>query len=383
MKQIVISAVNLRKGGTLTILRQCLAFLSEWAPGHDCQVTALVHKQELADYPNIQYIELPWAIDGWGKRLWCEYVTMRKISRELGPIDLWLSLHDTTPRVHAHRQAVYCQTSFPFLRWRLRDFRFDKKIPLFAMFTRFAYQIGIRRNRYLIVQQQWLREGFSKMFRLPEDRFIVAPPQREQLPLRESTIQSEGHRFTFLFAATADAHKNFELLTEATRILEQRVGVEAFRTVLTIDGTENKYAQWLHSTWGNVSSLDFAGFMSRDKIHETYAGTDCLVFPSRIETWGLPISEFLPYDRPILLSDLPFAHETAAGASAVGFFDPSSAVALADAMELVLQGDHTQLKPVPQRPLQAPSARSWSELFELLLSDDGATQSNSFTQPTP
>ena len=31
MKQIVISAVNLRKGGTLTILRQCLAFLSsEW-----------------------------------------------------------------------------------------------------------------------------------------------------------------------------------------------------------------------------------------------------------------------------------------------------------------------------------------------------------------
>ena len=383
MKQIVISAVNLRKGGTLTILRQCLAFLSEWAPGHDCQVTALVHKQELADYPNIQYIELPWAIDGWGKRLWCEYVTMGKISRELGSIDLWLSLHDTTPRVQAHRQAVYCQTSFPFLRWRLRDFRFDKKIPLFAMFTRFAYQIGIRRNRYLIVQQQWLREGFSKMFGLSEDRFIVAPPQREQLPPKESTIPSDSHQFTFLFAATADAHKNFELLTEATRILEQRVGVGTFRTVLTIDGTENKYAQWLHSTWGDVSSLDFAGFMSRDKLQDTYASTDCLVFPSRIETWGLPISEFLPYNRPMLLSDLPFAHETAAGASAVGFFDPSSAVALADAMERVLRGDHTQLQPVPQRPLQAPSARSWAELFELLLSSNGATQSNSFTQPTP
>ena len=120
------------------------------------------------------------------------------------------------------------------------------------MFTRFAYQIGIRRNRYLIVQQQWLREGFSKMFGLSEDRFIVAPPQREQLPPKESTIPSDSHQFTFLFAATADAHKNFELLTEATRILEQRVGVGTFRTVLTIDGTENKYAQWLHSTWGNV-----------------------------------------------------------------------------------------------------------------------------------
>ena len=92
-----------------------------------------------------------------------------------------------------------------------------------------------------------------------------------------------------------------------------------------------------------------------DKLQDTYAGTDCLVFPSRIETWGLPISEFLPYNRPMLLSDLPFAHETAAGASAVGFFDPSSSVALADAMERVLRGDHTQLHSVPQRPLQAPT----------------------------
>lgn len=66
MKQIVISAVNLRKGGTLTILRQCLAFLSEWAPVHDYRVTALVHKQELADYPNIQYFELPWQSMGGG-----------------------------------------------------------------------------------------------------------------------------------------------------------------------------------------------------------------------------------------------------------------------------------------------------------------------------
>ena len=54
MKRIVISAVNLRKGGTLTILRQCLAFLSEWAPGAGYEVVAFVHRQELADYPNIR-----------------------------------------------------------------------------------------------------------------------------------------------------------------------------------------------------------------------------------------------------------------------------------------------------------------------------------------
>lgn len=370
MKKLVISAVNLRKGGTLTILRKCLSFLSEWAPRMGYEVIALVHKRELADYPNICYIELPWAVEGWGKRLWCEYVTMGRISRELGEIDLWLSLHDTTPRVKARRQAVYCQTSFPFLRWRWSDFRFDKKIPLFAMFTRFAYRIGVHKNRYLVVQQQWLREGFSRMFGLPEDRFVVAPPQRELLPTQASLGEDVKQPFTFLYAATADVHKNFELLCEATQHLEERVGKGVFRVILTIDGSENKYASWLRKTWGHVSSLHFSGFMTKEQLQATYASTNCLVFPSRVETWGLPISEFLPYDRPMLLSDLPFAHETAAGAREVGFFDPTSAESLAHAMERVLAGDHGALEPVPHRPLQQPKASSWAELFELLLSED-------------
>ena len=106
-------------------------------------------------------------------------------------------------------------------------------------------------------------------------------------------------------------------------------------------------------------------------------------FPSRIETWGLPISEFLPYDRPMLLSDLPFAHETAAGAGAVGFFDPSSAVAWLMLWSEFFEEIILSYSLSPQHPLQAPSARSWAELFELLLSDDSATQPNSFTQPTP
>ena len=103
-KTIVISAVNLRKGGTLTILRDCLQYLSNLA--HEYRIVAIVHKSELCDYEGIEYIEMPDVIKGWGKRLWCEYVTMRKISEELSPVYLWLSLHDTSPRVKAERQFI-------------------------------------------------------------------------------------------------------------------------------------------------------------------------------------------------------------------------------------------------------------------------------------
>ena len=76
MKNIVVSAVNLRKGGTLTILRECLHYLSGSKWVKEYRIIALVHKKELAFYPNIEYVEMPDTIKSWGRRLWREYVTM-------------------------------------------------------------------------------------------------------------------------------------------------------------------------------------------------------------------------------------------------------------------------------------------------------------------
>ncbi len=372
LKTIVVSAVNLRKGGTLTILRQCLEALSTMTQAGKCRVVALVHRRELAEYPGIEYIELPWAIEGWGKRLWCEYVTMGKISEQIGDIDLWLSLHDTTPRVKARRQAVYCQTSFPFMKWRWRDFLFDPKIPLFAMFTRFAYRIGIHRNRYLIVQQNWLRDGFAKMFSLPLERFIVAPPSRDTTIPSYTSIPHDG-LYTFFYASTPDAHKNFETLCEATRLLEDAVGVRKFRTIITVRGDENRYAQYLHRHWSHVHSLEFAGLMDKPTLYAHYDRADCLVFPSRIETWGLPISEYMQVKQRqgmMLLSDLPYAHETSAGAAHLAFFDNDDPSALAQKMAETLDNDlaYTLEGSVGIEPSLERPGISWQELFDRLLS---------------
>ena len=363
-KVIVVSAVNLRKGGTLTILRDCLQFLSsELAAQY--RVVAIVHDKELCDYPNIEYIEMPDIIKGWGKRLWCEYVTFHRISKQLAPVFLWLSLHDTSPRVIADRQAVYCQTSFPFFKWHWHDFKMDFKIPLFAMFTRFAYLMNVHSNKYLIVQQNWLREGFSKMLGVDKSKFIVAPPQRKSSFVEGERISKD--LFTFFFAATSDCHKNFETLCEAARLLENEVGKNRFKVVLTINGEENKYAQWLREKWGRVDSIDFMGFMSKERLLGYYQSADCLVFPSRVETWGLPISEFMETGKPMLLADLPYAHETAAGSQYTAFFPVENAEVLKGMMKRLLKGDSAFLSSVENKSLQDPQAKSWKVLFDLLL----------------
>ena len=364
-KTIVVSAVNLRKGGTLTILRQCLHYLSGLALGGEYRVVALVHKRELCDYEGVEYIEMPEIIQSWGKRLWCEYVTMNRISKQLDPVYLWLSLHDTSPRVEAERQAVYCQTSFPFYKWSWQDFRFDYKIPLFACFTRFAYRINVHSNRYLIVQQEWLRKGFSKMLGVDETKFIVAPPQRK--PLTAEAERMDKNRFTFFYPATPDCHKNFELLCEAARLLEQEVGKDVFQVLLTVKGTENKYAEWLKKEWGGVASIVFKGFLSKSQLKGVYEGADCLVFPSKVETWGLPISEFSPMHKPMLLADLPYAHETAAGSSCTAFFQVSDAMELKQRMKKILSGCKDDFNVIESVVPGEPFAESWHDLFELLL----------------
>ena len=367
-KHVVVSAVNIRKGGTLTVLRDCLQYLSGRP---DLQVTAIVHKRSLCDYSGIDYIEIPWSIESWGKRLKCEYRTMKGFSERLQPVDLWLSLHDTTPYVQARRQAVYCQTSFPFLKIKARDFLMDRKIPLFALFTKYAYRIHVRRNRYLIVQQEWLRKGLSQKLGIPEDRFIVAPPAfsspkivdtsaREPLPL-------------FLYPSSPDCHKNFETLCQAATLLENKLGKDAFRVVITVGGGENRYATWLKKHWGHVRSIEFHGYMSREELYDYYGRASCLVLPSRVETWGLPISEFKPSGKPMILADLPYAHESAAGADQVSFYPVCDAQGLASRMELIIQGNLSNFAPIVPVSPEPPFAGDWERLFAILLDNEDIT----------
>lgn len=361
-KHIVISAVNIRKGGTLTVLRDCLQYLSSRL---EYEVTALVHKQALCDYPGIKYIEIPWSIKGWARRLWCEYVTMNRISKSLPTVDLWLSLHDTTPRIQAKRQAVYCHTSFPFLKVHARDWRMDPKIPLFANFTRFAYRIGIRRNNYLIVQQEWFRSGLSELLEFPEERIIVAPPKFQTV---DATGQSDEVPL-FFYPSSPDCHKNFETLCMAAERLEREFGTGKFKVVLTVKGDENRYACWLKKRWGTVTSIDFHGFMSKDELSSFYGRAACLVFPSRVETWGLPISEFKPTGKPMILADLPYAHESAAGADQVSFYVVEDSLQLASLMLQVIQGNFTNFVRLLPSEQHSPYAASWADMFELLLND--------------
>ena len=370
MKTIVVSAVNLKVGGTLTILRNCLQHLSILAETGDYRIVALVYKKELAFFPNITYIEMQWPKKYWINRLWCEYITMRKISANLSPVYLWMSLHDTTPSVRAEKRVVYCHNSFSYYKWKKQDLIFAPKIVLFALFTNLIYRTNIHKNSYIVVQQEGMKKGFMKSFGIQADTIIIAPPSLSGEKMKEFTPEvSSGLRdYVFIFAATPDSHKNFECICQAAKIVKEQLGIDAFKVYITIKGDENRYAKWLFRKWGNgKTNVEFIGYLDRQSLYAYYNQSNCLIFPSKVETWGLPITEFAAFDKPMLLSDLPYTRETASGCNKVAFFNPDDPYELAGQMGKLMQGDASFLADLEKKNLPLPVARSWQELFNILL----------------
>ena len=174
-KLIVISAINFRSGGPLSILHDLLNYLDN-SLTNSYRIIALVHSKSVTpNTKNISYIEFPKSTTSYLYRLYYEYIYFYKLSMKLEPY-LWLSLHDITPRVNTSIQAVYCHNPSPFYKYKLRkkDFFLDLNFLFQNYFYKFIYRINIKRNNFVVVQQHWIKEEFKKMFDLKN--IIVANP---------------------------------------------------------------------------------------------------------------------------------------------------------------------------------------------------------------
>lgn len=361
---IVISAINIRAGGPLTILKECLRELSNSNINSEYHVVALVHSKQDCLYNNITYYEFPKSSNRF-YTYYMEFLGLKKLSKILKPV-LWLSLSDKTPNVESRAQAVYLHNPTPFFRIKINDFIYSPFLLLYVLFYKKICGINIHKNNYLIVQQEWLRTAFASMYNFEKINCIVFPPYKKENNPSQLEHDVPSASVTFLFASLPRGFKNFEVICEANKILLSR-GLKDFKIYLTLRGNESRYARDIVKRYGSMENISFIGVVPLEMLKTYYAKCDCLIFPSRLETWGLPISEFSAYNKPMLLADLPYAHNTAAGSNKVAFFDPYDPLELAGYMEKILKRDYTFLHQASNPLIDKPYTSSWEETINLLL----------------
>ncbi len=351
----------------MTILREVVSVaardFANW------QIHVVVHRHGLLNVAGVDEIVYPQAKRSWLRRMWCEWVDLDRISRRLQP-DVWLSMHDMTPRVRARRRYVYCHNPAPFSKLPLRTRLLDRSFFLFSLFYGGLYRLNIRSNTAVIVQQQWLREEFMRRFGV--DRVIVAHPtvsvDDEPLASVANRVQSSGPPQCFAFPCFPRVFKNIELLGHCAEILD-RDSRWTGRILVTIDGSESRYARSLVDRFGHLRSLEFVGLQAAADMADFYARCDALLFPSLLETWGLPLTEARQRGIPIVAADLPYAHETIGDCDAAAYFDPHDPAALAELL-LGLSEARIGFAATRRDPPAEPFAKGWSELLKILLVDD-------------
>ncbi len=375
-RRLAVSAVNLTEGGTLTILRDfvnaaCEVLPSEW------EIVVFVHDTHLLDSARARLIAIPYAKKSWLLRLWVEWHVFRRHARNLRP-DLWISLHDVSPNVGDVPQVVYCHNANPFFPVRLRDVIFQPKQLAFRFGYGWVYRVNLRRNRAVVVQQAWLRDAFRSWVG-SSTQIVVAHPRVPESGVRHATRDRTGHA-VFVYPTLARPFKNLELIGRALEYLEDGAADDSYgsgesvwssEVILTIDGAENRYARWLKRRFGKIRSLRFIGRQSREQMQRLYSESDCLLFPSLMETWGLPISEAKQYKLAMFVADLPYARETVGTYDRVDFIDIDDARGLARKLMDFQEGRHAFAGAVAADPA-APFVRDWPTLVRALVEIAGA-----------
>lgn len=358
----VVSGANITSGGPLEIFRNILKFLNEEFPQQ--KVSALVSDRNLFDnYNNIQYIE----VKNYKKfillKFYYEYIYFNKLSQNLN-VSLWLSLNDCSPIVKADVQAVYCHNATPFYKRSLQDLFRPTRVFFQSFYYTLFYKINIKNNNYVIVQQNWLKDYFSKKYSIKPEKIIIHNQHAKHCSNNLLQPRENGGDFIFVYPTKAQPYKNIEIICEAVRMLSQ----DNFKCVITIDGHENTYAKSIISKYGMQKKIEFVGYLPKYNLNKLYLESDCLIFSSKLETWGLPISDYKGLNKPIVVSDLPYARETVGNYDKAKFFNPSDAKELAGAMSSILNGyvtyDKTTTLEYPN-----PYARSLKELFNILNSE--------------
>lgn len=342
-------------GGILSILLDCLTFLRSLKEQYE--IIVLVHDKtlvkEFAD--DFQFLEYPLAKKSWFVRCFYEYVYFYILSLRLKPA-LWLSMHDVTPNVIAGRRAVYCHNASQFYQIQTNEIFLDKKFTLFTWFYRYLYQLNIHKNAYVIVQQQWMRQAFQRIYGV--ENVVVAHPQIDH----QLTSAKVLDQHMLIYPAFPRVFKNVELIGEALKLLKG----EKIRVLVTMDGSENAYARKMVKRYGHLKNLEFIGLKKRSEIFAYYEKAAALIFPSKLETWGLPLSEFALMGKPIFAADLPYAHESLSGYQKVKFFDPQDEKGLADLLRDFSQKKLIQYDTV-HVSVKEPYAKGWQALFAILL----------------
>lgn len=315
--RIMVFDVPAVSGGALTILNK---YYNEAVIHHDKDKIwyFVVSLPIYAETDTVKILRIPWVKKSWIHRLFFDTFVAPQLVKKY-KIDEIISLQNmVVPRVNI-KQTLYVHNSLPFI---------NKKFKLLESPLFWAYQniIGkkiinsIKKANQVIVQTNWMKDACVNRAKVTPKKIIVKPPEIN-IEIKQYFEPKEDHLRTFFYPASGFIYKNHKLIVDAALLLKKH-GICDYNIIFTLKGDENKHISGLcKQIKQNNLPIKFVDTIPQKQVFDYY-GRSILVFPSCIETIGLPMLEAKLHQTPILASDMPFSHEALDNYEKSYFFNP-------------------------------------------------------------
>lgn len=317
-----VNATALRKSGALTILRQ---FVSKAANTNYNFLIFISSDIDITPSQNIEFVKV--RPKSWfGRILWDFYGFNSALKNYQFNIDKVISLQNTSVNV-PYPQVIYIHQPIPFsdIKWNIVS-KEGFKFWLYKNFYSFFIFLYTRNDTTYFVQTEWMRESISVNYKIEKSNIFISKPDIS-IPEGDISPVSKESKIVLIYPATYIGYKNHLVILKALSILkkEHHLSSEHICFQVTFDDKSlnkfNKIAEKLDV----LEFVDNLGVIPYNDLIERYKKASFLVFPSYLETYGLPLVEAATLGKPIISADLPYSRDVLKGYSGVKFISYNSA----------------------------------------------------------
>lgn len=347
---ILVVDIAAEYGGALAVLKDFYEFVrtDERAKMHKWKFVVSTTKIQSSEHISIEEVKkgrFPWL-----SRLLTDNVKVRNIAKKFNP-DIVLSLQNTIISGLGHtKQAVYIHQSIPFQKEKVFSFLKRREFVL-AIYQHiigaFIKGAAVKASK-VFVQTEWMKRSIVEKTRCDRDKVIVVPINKKSSQF--DNPQKQWNNKSFFYPAFKAIYKNQNLILKSAQLLQSR-GVDDLSIILT---TKSGFACDLIKEVGQIPHEEVLSMLCQST----------LLFPSYIETVGLPLIEAMQAGTVILAADCEYAHETLGKYENAYYFDPFHPVQLADLIEDVIEG---RIVKTNLSIFQKSESNCWARIMDELL----------------
>lgn len=362
-KNILVNATSVTSGGALTILNQFIDNIPDVDKNYYLFVPAVLN---LESFNNV--IIVPIVAKKYRDRINWDLIGLKKWCKkhEIKP-NLIISLQNTAVFFNEIPQLIYLHQSLPYSEessWNVLK-KEERKLWFYKYIYKIWIDLSIKKNHYIVVQTEWMRKAVVKSG-YDENKIIISKPKIKDIDINEVNILDKGNKKYLFYPAADFKYKNHDIIVEAVKKLSEKNSefINGIKIIFTLTEDANIYKKIVH--YGLENTIKLVGELKYEEMLSYYKSSDLILFPSYVETFGLPLIEASYFKKNIIVSDCSYSREVLNGYNKANFVQFNDVISWGEAIinNMNHYCDDNEIS-IPDNKVST-SDNGWDNVFDLI-----------------